>query len=109
MGAQYLYRFPHLEILHIHQAAPPGPVVYERTPSPDRLALVALAKLFPKDQGPGAGPDDAVKDLIIPWRKHCPRLREIQFVQGYVWRRAFDGDEWCKRRTAPPDRYRELS
>src|SRR6516164_8974133 len=49
-------------------------------------------------QGPQASPDDEeVKGLIVPWRKHARMLREVQFVEGAVWRRAWDGDVWCKR------------
>ena len=36
----------------------------------------------------------------MPWRKHCPELREVRFTEEYAWRRAFDGDVWCKREVA---------
>lgn len=49
-------------------------------------------------QGPQASSDDIeVSGLIVPWRKHARQLREVQFVEDAVWRRAWDGDVWCKR------------
>jgi hypothetical protein len=38
-----------------------------------------------------------LKELIVAWRKHCRNLREVQLVGWFVWRRAFDGDDWCER------------
>lgn len=42
--------------------------------------------------------DEDFADFLAAWRKHCRALREVQFVSQSVWRRAFDGDIWCKRR-----------
>lgn len=49
-------------------------------------------------QGPQASSDDdEVCGLIVPWHKYARQLREVQFVEDAVWRRAWDGDVWCKR------------
>lgn len=57
------------------------------------------AACVPAPQGPQASRDDEeVRDLIVPWRKYAAQLREVQFVEDAVWRRAWDGDMWCKRR-----------
>jgi hypothetical protein len=41
--------------------------------------------------------DEEVCGLIVPWHKYAKQLREVQFVEDAVWRRASDGDAWCKR------------
>lgn len=52
----------------------------------------------PLSQGPQAShEDEEVRDLIVPWRRYAKELREVQFVEDAVWRRAWDGDMWCKR------------
>ncbi|RDB18723.1 hypothetical protein Hypma_014648 [Hypsizygus marmoreus] len=105
LGAQFLYRFPRLETLHIYQAQPPAPppslFENDRAAGPSR----------PRSRGPQADPrDQEVKELILPWKRHCPYLREVQVVEDSVWRRAFDGDEWCKRplQSDPADKYNVL-
>ena len=38
-----------------------------------------------------------LKTLILPWNKYCPQLREVQLVDGYLWRRAHEKDTWAQR------------
>lgn len=38
-----------------------------------------------------------LKTLILPWNKYCPQLREVQLVDGYLWRRAHEKDCWAQR------------
>jgi len=38
-----------------------------------------------------------LKTLILPWNKYCPQLREVQLVDGYLWRRAHKKDTWAQR------------
>lgn len=44
-----------------------------------------------------AGVEVELRNLILAWRKYCRNLREVQFICGFAWRRAYDGDEWIKR------------
>ena len=54
--------------------------------------------VLPPPQGPQASSDDEeVSGLIVPWHRYARQLREVQFVEDAVWRRAWDGDVWCKR------------
>lgn len=107
LGSQFLHRFPLMESLQLYQPGFPVPTILQsqaESPSSDDSGVAD----DPRDQGPGSANDEDVKELIIPWQRHCRYLREVQFVEGIVWRRAFDGDEWCKRRLPSFDRYREL-
>ncbi|KAF9652432.1 hypothetical protein BDM02DRAFT_3109464 [Thelephora ganbajun] len=38
-----------------------------------------------------------LKTLILPWNKYCRQLREVQLVDGYLWRRAHEKDSWTQR------------
>jgi hypothetical protein len=41
---------------------------------------------------------EELRELIFAWHRYCPHLREVQLLDGFVWRRAFNGDSWAKRR-----------
>lgn len=41
---------------------------------------------------------EELKEFIFAWHRYCPKLREVQLLDGFVWRRAFNGDSWAKRR-----------
>jgi hypothetical protein len=43
-----------------------------------------------------------LKTLILPWNKYCPQLKEVQLVDGYLWRRAHGKDSWAQR-CFPPE------
>lgn len=47
-----------------------------------------------------ADDDGEVKASLNAWKKACPNLTEVQLTEKFVWRRAFSGDEWCKRSTS---------
>lgn len=109
MGALFLYRLPHLETIQLYRVAlpPQDPLSLDQyLTHHNRNRYNRAPAIVPDpDLGPGASDaDDDVRDLIIPWRKHCRDLREIQFEENSVWRRAFDGDEWCKRLLEPAPR-----
>lgn len=38
-----------------------------------------------------------LKALIAPWKFYCSGLREVQLVDGYLWRRADATDAWRRR------------
>jgi hypothetical protein len=38
-----------------------------------------------------------IYDLLIGWRRWCPKLQEIQLTDDCTWRRASDADKWTKR------------
>ena len=38
-----------------------------------------------------------LKTLILPWNPYCPQLREVQLMDGYLWRRAHERDPWVQR------------
>jgi hypothetical protein len=42
-----------------------------------------------------------LKTLILPWNKYCPQLREVQLMDGYLWRRAHGNDSWAQRYFPP--------
>lgn len=104
LGSQFLYRFPLMESLQLYQTtaiqAPPESTLFNQP---------AMPSFFTRQQGPGSANDEDVKELIVPWRKHSRHLREVQFMEGFVWRRAHDGDQWCKRNLPAYDRFKELT
>lgn len=38
--------------------------------------------------------EEELLNLVIPWNRFCPALREVQLMPGYVMRRRFGGDTW---------------
>ena len=35
-------------------------------------------------------------ECMISWDKYSPKLREVRLVDTSIWRRAGDGDGWCR-------------
>ncbi|KAF8878773.1 hypothetical protein BD779DRAFT_1474670 [Infundibulicybe gibba] len=109
LGPQFLSRLPHLEVLHLLRPASAAFAFLLRSGDTQTTFQRQPSTPIPdSDLGPGDGPDVEVRELILPWTKTCRRLTEVQFVPNFVWKRAFDGDEWCKRSITPPDRFRDL-
>jgi len=102
MGSQFLYRLPELHTVQIYNP---------RTDYGVHLTPVEIAPLcsFPSPSPhlashtnqsaiPNISQEDIeLKDLILAWNKSCKNLREVQLVKVSVWRRAFEGDDWCNR------------
>ena len=42
-----------------------------------------------------------LKTLILPWNKYCAHLKEVQLMDGYLWRRAHEKDSWAQRHFPP--------
>jgi len=100
MGSQFLYRLPDLHTVQIYK-----PMI-DQTPIP--MSLDAIASFtFPPPYFPNyikrldkptiSLEDMDLEDLILAWNKSCRKLREVQLVRTSAWRRAFEGDVWCKR------------
>lgn len=44
--------------------------------------------------GPQAGPTSEVVGYLAAWRKHCKKLRRVQFVKDYMWKRLGEDMPW---------------
>jgi len=44
--------------------------------------------------GPQAGPTREVLGYLAAWRKHCKKLRKVQFVKDYMWKRLDEELPW---------------
>ncbi|KAI0747218.1 hypothetical protein C8Q80DRAFT_1271995 [Daedaleopsis nitida] len=49
-----------------------------------------------------------LQDLLIPWKKHCPSLRKVQLMAGYVMTRAYEDAPWKLSRVARIDDVEDL-
>ena len=38
--------------------------------------------------------EEELQDILIPWNRHCPKLRKVQLLGGYVMTRGFEGAQW---------------
>ncbi len=38
--------------------------------------------------------EEELQDILIPWNRHCPKLRKVQLLAGYVMTRGFEGAPW---------------
>lgn len=83
MGPNFLSRLNQLHTFQFYESSGKPPVMTGDEEFEDELATEAQ-----------------LKALIAPWRSYCPSLREVQLVDGYLWRRASAGDVWCQR-TSP--------
>ncbi|KAF5380004.1 hypothetical protein D9615_006254 [Tricholomella constricta] len=100
LGARFLYRFPQLETLQLYQIPSPSPDAGDHHASPlSRVKQIPHIEVLPRNAP--ADDDDAVKEFLSAWRRSCPSLRQVQLTERFVWRRAFNGDEWCKRPAIP--------
>ncbi|KAJ7600554.1 hypothetical protein C8J56DRAFT_1156896 [Mycena floridula] len=104
LGPQYLTRLPCIESVHIYNTLEPIPRPKEQSPSRSNTWIsirrekpsLVVSLDYSRELGP-SGDDEEVQDLLIPWKRYCKTLREVRFTRDFVWRRAFDGDAWCKR------------
>ncbi|KAG6864917.1 hypothetical protein C0991_006405 [Blastosporella zonata] len=104
LGALFLYHLPDLESLEIYRAVFPrvkitsfGGVAFEHI-----VTKISSPEVTPVDD------DGFVKVALDAWRKSCPLLRTVQLTKTSIWRRSFDGDEWCKRELPTPNLTYEL-
>lgn len=100
IGPHFAGRLPHLETLHIFSP---------RMRSAAQLLIPKHApvnKIISKAQSQQVideNDERELKSLVVSWNRYCPNLREVQLLDGFVWRRADDrqGEEtsvWAKRR-----------
>ncbi|GLB39427.1 hypothetical protein LshimejAT787_0605890 [Lyophyllum shimeji] len=111
LGSVFLNKFPLLGTLLIFRTAPylqpPAMTDQYSEYGTDRISRPAAAQ----DASPVPVPvddDEEVKSSLNAWRKPCPLLRQVQLTDGFIWRRAFSGDEWCKRALPPANKIAEL-
>ncbi|KAF8056542.1 hypothetical protein FPV67DRAFT_1530351 [Lyophyllum atratum] len=105
LGSLFLNKFPALEILQIYRKLPKLPSVAEfEEPIYRSTRGVARAS---STRAPADDEEEVIRCLNA-WRKPCPLLRQVQLTDGFIWRRAFSGDEWCKRPSPPVSKASEL-
>jgi len=52
--------------------------------------------------------EEELRDLIIPWNRWCPALREVQLLSGYTMRRGYTGGDWNMLRIRRLDELEEF-
>lgn len=78
MGPQYLCTLPKLRIFQTHRVQKG---IYTEHP----------AYLFDDTYDTI---QDEMRDLVIPWSRFCPSLREVQLHAGWRMVRGFNGGKW---------------
>ncbi|KZT07883.1 uncharacterized protein LAESUDRAFT_650157 [Laetiporus sulphureus 93-53] len=80
MGPEFLARFPEMHKLQIY-ATPQHDI---RKPAHPPFLFDASFDSI----------EEELRNLVIPWNRWCPALREVQLSSGYVMRRGYDGGVW---------------
>ncbi|GBE89284.1 hypothetical protein BKA93DRAFT_807214 [Sparassis latifolia] len=81
IGPEFLTRLPHLHTLQMYVM-----------PVQDG----GMRPLYPTSMFDPSytSVEEELQNLVIPWNRWCPSLREVQLLGGYVLRRGFDGGAW---------------
>ena len=102
MGPELLSRLPQLKTLHLY-LRPPPPSAGTAHPSGEgydseeevectlRHPLCLFDDTFDTLE-------DELRELVIPWNRYCPRLREVQLMTGYRLLRGYAGGKWNLQR-----------
>ncbi|OSX63772.1 hypothetical protein POSPLADRAFT_1033279 [Postia placenta MAD-698-R-SB12] len=77
LGAELLCKMPCLHTLQIYTAVPQVTSKGDHHYDPTYSSI-----------------EEELCDLLIPWNKFCPTLREVQLHPEYTMRRGFDGGPW---------------
>lgn len=82
IGPHFVTRTPNMHTLHLF------------SPRARSAAELLVPKYFDQSASPSAfedetrDPETELKGLIGCWDRYCPQLREVQLLQGFVWRKA---------------------
>lgn len=84
LGSQFLTKMKRLHTFQLFEANGKLPVITDEGHRAEDWTTEAI-----------------LRALILPWNKYCPGLREVQLVEGYLWRRAHKKDSWTQRYFPP--------
>ena len=100
MGPELLNRLPRLKTLHLYQRAPlvgaprTGGSGYDSEEEVEhtlRHPLCLFDDTFPTLE-------DELREIVIPWNRYCPALREVQLTAEYRLLRGYAGGKWNLQR-----------
>ncbi|OCH85143.1 hypothetical protein OBBRIDRAFT_785252 [Obba rivulosa] len=80
LGPEYFILMPELHTVQIFPAPDNG----SRKPAhPEHLFDPSFDSI-----------EEELQNLVIPWNRFCPTLREVQLMAGWVMNRGFEGNAW---------------
>ena len=78
-GPEILSRFPNLRIFQIYSVHS----LDQRPTHPEHLFDKTYSSI-----------EEELRDLVIPWNRYCPTLREVQLTSGYKVIRGSEDGAW---------------
>ncbi|TFY58936.1 hypothetical protein EVJ58_g6099 [Rhodofomes roseus] len=98
MGPELLTRLPHLHTLHLYVrptlTAAVRSVDYDSDDEVERALRHPLC-LF---DDTFESFEDELRELVIPWNRYCPALREVQLTAEFKLLRGYEGGRWNLQR-----------
>ena len=100
MGPELLSRLPQLKTLHLYLRGPSSgtaPAASEGYDSDEEVERALRHPLCLFDDTFDTL-EDELRELVIPWNRFCPALREVQLTAGYRLLRGYAGGKWSLQR-----------